>query len=105
MFITPVMWSGSWYSGDIVVPNSSNHDLFFYRTTIGVGILIKYGNSIRGFGFTHLADGGNLQSFLIAYNGDTWTLMDAYQITHDFTGGSLVHSVVNPYITFIHGIR
>ena len=71
------LWSGSWKTGTISVPNTAKYTMFAVKNN-AMAVYIpcfKYGNNIRGGTFFTNASGGTqyMSDFTATINGETWT--------------------------------
>ena len=71
------LWSGSWTTGTISVPNTAKYTMFAVKNkAMAVYIpCFKYGNNIRGGTFFTNASGGTqyMSDFTATISGETWT--------------------------------
>lgn len=71
------LWSGSWTTGTISVPNTAKYTMFAVKNkAMAVYIpCFKYGNNIRGGAFFTNASGGTqyMSDFTATISGETWT--------------------------------
>ena len=71
------LWSGSWKTGTISVPNTENYTMFAVKNkAMAVYVpCFKYGNNIRGGTFFTNASGGTqyMSDFTATISGETWT--------------------------------
>ena len=71
------LWSGSWTTGTISVPNTAKYTMFAVKNkAMAVYVpCFKYGNNIRGGTFFTNASGGTqyMSDFTATISGETWT--------------------------------
>ena len=71
------LWSGSWTTGTISVPNTEKYTMFAVKNkAMAVYVpCFKYGNNIRGGTFFTNASGGTqyMSDFTATISGETWT--------------------------------
>lgn len=102
--INTELWSGSWSSGDIEVPNTSNYHL--YQVTLkgqGTSILaIRRGSYIRGIGGYPTSAATSIHAFAATFSGNTWSFVRANVVAHTASGN---HSAVETFaVESIRGI-
>lgn len=74
------LWSGSWSSGDITVPDTDKYTMFLVRISNYSAYfpVIKYSNHLRGLGGYSSAESSTITlGFSGTFSGDTWTFVGA----------------------------
>ena len=100
------LWSGSWESGSITVPNTSEYKMFLIALD-GVGTLIpafKHNEYIRGVGgYSTSAPSVSTYQFAASFSGNKWTLAACNSLTHNNGGnhGSATSRTVSSIIGFL----
>lgn len=80
------LWSGSWKSGTITVPNTADYSLFKIQMDgQGTTVLgIRYGEHVRGIGgYAGDADEATIYQFTATYSGNTWTFKQCHSFKHN----------------------
>lgn len=84
--INKTLWTGSWSSGTITVPDTDQYNVFIiYMVDMGTAIpVLKHGIYLRGWGG---AAGDVAASFQFAatHQGDIWTLVSCTGMNHNST--------------------
>lgn len=78
------LWTGSWSSGDITVPDTDKYTMFLIKlANYSLYIpAIKYSSNIRGLGGYAAADSVISAQFAGTFSGNTWTLANANSMIH-----------------------
>lgn len=87
-----LLWSGSWSSGNITVPNTANYSLFLIDGGGYDAVLAwKFTSTseIRGIGgyYHGIENAQYIVGFEASFSGNTWTLDNYYRMYH-YTSGS-----------------
>lgn len=83
------LWTGSWSSGDIIVPNTDKYTIFII-TMQGAGTVvpaIKHSTFIRGVGGYDSGNSMLTYHFGATVSGNTWTFVGCNNVIHN-SGGS-----------------
>ena len=100
-----LLWSGTWTSGSISVPDASKYSILIFVNNYGTASGIVLGNSINAFGIKNDTDDQVTCAIAatISASGNTISLTNAYALRH--TSGSDHATVATITITAIYGIR
>lgn len=88
--IWKTLWSGSWSSGTITVPNTDDYN-FFIVTFSGQGSVVpvfKWGTHIRGIGGYDEGAANSrhdTHAFTATFSGNVWTFVSATFTKHNFS--------------------
>ena len=99
------LWTGSWSSGSLVVPNTDKYKAFILMQAGQSILAIKRATSLYVDGYTIIGSSNGTQyikTFSAAINGNTWTYRWANEIAHS-ASGSHGAPKVNEEITQIIG--
>ena len=82
--IGQVLWSGSWNSGSINVPDSSKYRIFILDPIASATAIVacKIGSNVRGIGGWPNGNGHAIYGFSATIAGDTWTMDKCQAMVH-----------------------
>lgn len=104
-FSNKELWTGSWKSGKITVPNTADYSLFKIQMDgQGTTVLgIRYGEHIRGIGgYAGDADEATIYQFTATISGNTWTFKQCHSFKHNTSGNH--GSATARTVTSIRGV-
>ena len=82
--IGQVLWSGTWNSGSINVPDSSKYRMFILDPIASATAIVacKLGSNVRGLGGWPNGNGHAIYGFSATIAGDTWTMDKCQSMVH-----------------------
>lgn len=98
-----LLWSGSWTTGSISVPDVSKYSILIFVNNSGVASGIVLGSSINAFGIKNDTDDQVTCAVAANINGNTISLTNAYALQHTSNSDHATASTIT--ITAIYGIR
>ena len=79
-----MLWSGTWNSGSINVPDSSKYRMFILDPIASATAIVacKLGSNVRGLGGWPNGNGHAIYGFSATIAGDTWTMDKCQSMVH-----------------------